>query len=174
METLVPQSRNWGQAAFTDVWQDRHRDLAYIHEPFNDPVTQRIWQDRGFENQRFTGDLYDMRSAEPDWISYFREWLPMRHFSWSIYRMTPGTVLPEHADTYQRFRAIYGVQDHEIIRRYVIFLEDWQSGHYLEIDDVPIVNWCRGSAIFWHGDTPHVAANIGRENRYTLQITGVL
>jgi hypothetical protein len=26
----------------------------------------------------------------------------------------------------------------------------------------------------WHGDTPHIAANMGQTPRYTLQITGVI
>ena len=166
--------RRWGDVWFTNVWGASHRDLAYINEPFNDAVTQSTWEDRGFQNQRFTGDLYDMRSPEPAWMAHFRHWLPMRHFSWSIYRMTPGTVLPEHSDTYQRFREIYDVTPGAVIRRYVIFLENWQSGHYCEIDDAPVVNWIQGKGVFWNGDTPHIAANIGRSDRYTLQITGVI
>ena len=166
--------RRWGDVWFTNVWGASHRDLTYINEPFNDAVTQSTWEDRGFQNQRFTGDLYDMRSPEPAWMAHFRHWLPMRHFSWSIYRMTPGTVLPEHSDTYQRFREIYDVTPGAVIRRYVIFLENWQSGHYCEIDDAPVVNWIQGKGVFWNGDTPHIAANIGRSDRYTLQITGVI
>jgi len=166
--------RRWGDVWFTNVWGNSHRDLHYINEPFNDTVTQKTWQDRGFLNQRFTGDLYDMRQPEPTWMAYFRHWLPMRYFSWSVYRMTPGTVLPEHSDTYGKFREIYDVTPDAVIRRYVIFLEDWQSGHYCEIDDAPVVNWTQGKGVFWNGDTPHIAANIGRVDRYTLQITGVI
>ena len=166
--------RRWGDVWFTNVWGNSHRDLHYINEPFNDTVTQKIWEDRGFLNQRFTGDLYDMRQPEPTWMAYFRHWLPLRYFSWSVYRMTPGTVLPEHSDTYGKFREIYDVTPDAVIRRYVIFLEDWQSGHYCEIDDAPVVNWTQGKGVFWNGDTPHIAANIGRTDRYTLQITGVI
>ena len=57
--------------------------------------------------------------------------------------MTPGTVLPEHSDTYARFREIYDVPDDAVIRRYVIFLENWQSGHYIEIDDAPVTKKSR-------------------------------
>lgn len=166
--------RRWGDVWFTNVWGTSHRDLDYIHEPFNDPDTQRAWEDRGFRNQRFTGDLYDMRSPEPEWMAAFRHWLPMRYFSWSIYRMSPGTVLPEHRDTYLKFREIYAVPDDAVIRRYVIFLEDWQSGHYIEIDDAPVVKWIQGKGVFWNNDVPHIAANVGRTDRYTLQITGVI
>jgi hypothetical protein len=55
----------------------------------------------------------------------------------------------------------------------VIFLEDWQSGHYFEIDGTPITAWSAGDVITWRYDVPHVAANVGMTDRYTLQITGV-
>jgi len=33
------------------------------------------------------------------------------------------------------------------------------------------VNWTKGEYIMWRGDTPHIAANVGSTNRYTMQIT---
>jgi hypothetical protein len=51
-------------------------------------------------------------------------------------------------------------------------LEDWKSGHYLEANGEPVVNWSAGQVVEWVNDTPHMAANIGLEDRYTLQITG--
>jgi hypothetical protein len=98
----------------------------------------------------------------------------LNHFSWSVYRMTPGTVLPEHRDTYRRFREVYNVTDIDEIVRCVVFLEDWQSGHYFEIDRQPIVSWIKGHCVCWKGDVPHMAANLGETNRYTLQITGTI
>ena len=44
-------NRRWGEVWFSSVWGDTHRDLDYIHEPFNDPVTQAEWESRGFEHQ---------------------------------------------------------------------------------------------------------------------------
>lgn len=88
--------------------------------------------------------------------------------------MRPGDVLPEHGDTYDRFCKIHDVKDIQTIRRYIVFLEPWRSGHYFEIDGVPIVQWQAGTWVSWQGDTLHVAANIGSEMRYTLQITGTV
>ena len=87
--------------------------------------------------------------------------------------MTPGCVLPNHSDTYARFREIYKIQNPDSIYRAVVFLEDWQSGHYFEIDNTPLVTWRAGDTIIWHNDVKHLAANMGMTNRYTLQITGV-
>ena len=56
--------------------------------------------------------------------------------------------------------------------RIIVFLEDWQSGHYLEINGEPIIEWSAGDWVGWNYDTPHLAANIGMTDRYTMQITG--
>jgi hypothetical protein len=166
--------RDWGRAWFNPWWGTQHRALDYINEPFNNPQDLQVWRDLGYTQTTFTGDLYDMRYPEPPWIDRFRYFLPLRHFSWSVYRMRPGTTLPEHSDTYARFREIYDISPDVQIRRYVIFLEDWASGHYLEVDGEPLQPWLAGTAVFWHDGLPHLAANVGKTDRYTLQITGVV
>ena len=165
--------RNWGQIWFNPWWGTEHRDLPYINEPFNNAEDLAEWQRLGYTQTTFTGDLYDMRFPEPSWIDRFRRFLPLRHFSWSVYRMRPGTTLPEHSDTYARFREIYQIHTTVPIRRYVIFLEDWASGHYLEVHGEPLQPWLSGAAVFWHDEVPHLAANVGKTDRYTLQITGI-
>lgn len=165
--------RNWGQIWFNPWWGTEHRDLSYINEPFNNAEDLAEWRRLGYTQTTFTGDLYDMRCPEPVWIDRFRRFLPLRHFSWSVYRMRPGTTLPEHSDTYARFREIYQIDPAVPIRRYVIFLENWASGHYLEVDGEPLQRWLAGAAVFWHDEVPHLAANVGKTDRYTLQITGI-
>jgi hypothetical protein len=155
-------------------WDLLHRELAYVHEDFNSAEDLSRWQSWGFEGTRFTGDLYDMRFAEPFWMHQVRQELPMINFSWAIYRMTPGDVLPQHADTYRRFCEIHGVIDTQHIQRYVVFMEDWQSGHYFEIDGTPVVSWKAGDWVMWRGCTPHLAANVGSSPRYTMQLTGTI
>jgi len=169
----VPK-KPWRQIWIRDWWGEQHRELEFINEPFNNSKDVDHWRSLGYTQSRFTGDMYDMRFSEPGWIDQFRTILPVKYFSWSVYRMRPGDILPNHSDTYTKFRSLHDIQDISTIRRYVIFLEDWASGHYFEIDGTPVVKWTRGTAVYWHGDTPHLAANIGMTPRYTLQITGVV
>jgi hypothetical protein len=83
--------------------------------------------------------------------------------------------MPEHSDLYKRYIELFDLQGQEHrIRRALVLLEDWQPGHYLEIMGEPIVKWQAGTVVQWDYDTPHMAANIGIEDRYTLQITGHL
>jgi len=156
-------------------WDDEFKRLDYINETFNDPESVERWLAQGFSN-RFTGDMCDMRSAQPSWnktiIEVFEQ-MAWQDIGTSYYRMMPGTILPTHQDLYKKYIELFDLagQEHTIYRA-VIFLEDWQPGHYLEAMDQPITRWCAGDVVEWVYDTPHLAANMGSTPRYTLQVTG--
>jgi hypothetical protein len=158
-------------------WDDEFKRLEYINEEFNDPANLERWLDLGFQN-RFTGDMCDMRSAQPSWNNRFikiYEEMGWRDVGTSYYRMMPGTILPTHSDLYLRYIDLFGLQGQEQkIRRAIVFLEDWRPGHYGEYVDRPLTQWVAGDAVEWQYDTPHMAANMGEKPRYTLQITGHL
>jgi len=84
----------------------------------------------------------------------------------------PGQTLPSHVDTFYMVSKKFGVDANDCIR-VNIFLEDWQSGHYFEINEQPILHWKRGDAIIIEKDEPHLSANNGMVPKYTMQITGV-
>ena len=165
------QDKNWHRGHTYPVWADAFKDLMYINEPFNDPASLKEWRDLGYTQTKFTGDMYDMRQEEPEWMHLIRNVFDWRFFSWSVYRMNPGCCLPMHSDTYARFRELYNWQGD--IYRAIIYMEEWQSGHVSEIEDTVITEWRAGDYIVWKNDTQHLAANVGKTPRYTLQITGV-
>ena len=168
----IPEQSNWSRGHTDPVWKNQYTDLMYINEPFNDPISLKEWRDLGYTQTKFTGDMYDMRQEEPDWIDAIRKVLPWKHFSWSIYRMNPGSCLPEHGDTYARFKELHNWDGD--IHRAIFYMEDWQSGHISEIEKQPLINWRAGVYIIWKNDTLHLAANVGKTPRYSLQITGVI
>jgi hypothetical protein len=158
-------------------WDDQYKKLEYITEPFNDRVSINRWLEQGYTD-KFVGDMCDMRSQQPSWNNYFIGYfsqLGWKNIGTSYYRMDTGTILPEHSDLYKKYVDIFQLQGQEHkIHRAVIFLEDWQSGHYLECAGEPITGWCAGDGVVWQYDTPHLAANMGTTPRYSLQITGHL
>jgi hypothetical protein len=157
------------------VWDEEYRDLEYIQEPFNDLAQLATWQAQGYQNVQ-TGYMCDMRSPQPVWNPYIVKFFEQRGWKdigTSYYRMGPGVILPTHRDLYSRYVDIYKLQDQEHnIRRAIVFLEAWKSGHYLEVCGEPITGWTAGDIVEWSYDAPHLAANMGTEYRYTLQITG--
>ena len=156
-------------------WNDEYKNLKYVNEPFNDPVSVNQWISQGYQS-KITGDLCDMRHTLPSWNHKFIEYYEAK--GWkdigvAYYRMHTGTVMPNHSDLYKRYIELFNLHGKEqTIRRALVLLEDWKSGHYLEALGEPIVNWVAGTVVEWSYDTPHMAANIGLEDRYTLQITG--
>jgi hypothetical protein len=156
-------------------WNKEYQDLEYINEPFNDTHQTQVWKDQGYANQ-FTGDMCDMRKPQPTWNQRFIEIFSgqgWQNVGTSYYRMSTGTVLPTHQDLYLKYIELYGLQGRErTIRRAIVFLEDWQPGHYAEYADEPFVDWRAGAVVEWTYDTTHMAANLGLTPRYTLQITG--
>jgi len=156
-------------------WDNEFKQLNYVNETFNDIESLERWTAQGYST-RFTGDMCDMRSPQPSWndrfLNIYTE-LGWKDIGTSYYRMSTGTILPTHSDLYLRYVELFKLQGQEQrIRRAIVFLEDWKPGHYFEGNNVAEVNWKAGDVAEWAYDTSHMAANMGLEPRYTLQITG--
>jgi hypothetical protein len=156
-------------------WDDEFKGLNYINETFNDTENLKTWLALGYAN-RFTGDMCDMRSPQPSWNQRFVEMYQekgWKDIGTSYYKMGTGTILPTHGDLYVKYIDLFKLQGQQHrIRRAIVFLEDWKSGHYFEGNGVPVTEWQAGDVVEWTYDTPHLAANMGIDPRYTLQITG--
>lgn len=158
-------------------WDDEYKHITYISEPFNDPDSLELWLAQGYQ-PKFCGELADMRHTLPSWSSRFviryqqQGW---KDIGLAFYRMRTGTVMPVHQDLYKRYISVFNLEGQETkIRRAIVFLENWKPGHYSEVNGRPYVNYQAGHTVEWPYNVPHMAANIGLEDRYTLQITGHL
>lgn len=156
-------------------WDDEFKRLNYITEPFNDPESVNQWLAQGYQS-KIVGAMCDMRQQQPKWNDQFVkhfEALGWKDIGTSYYRMPTGTVMPVHSDLYKKYIERFDLQgQEETVCRALVMLEDWKSGHYLEVQGVSYTDWKAGQVVEWTYDTPHMAANIGLEDRYTLQITG--
>lgn len=158
-------------------WNDDYKSIDYVQEPFNDPQSVALWLKQGYHS-KICGDLADMRHELPGWVAQFIHIYRCKgwdNIGIAFYRMPTGTVMPVHQDLYRRYVELFDLQGKEHkIRRALVLLEDWKPGHYLEVDGRPYVDWKAGFTVEWYYDTPHMAANIGLLDRYSLQITGHL
>ena len=78
----IQEHDNWYTGHTYPVWKDQYKDLTYINEPFNDPISLKEWRELGYTQTKFTGDMYDMRQLEPKWMNSLREHFPWKYFSW--------------------------------------------------------------------------------------------
>ena len=160
----------------SNIIDDEYKNLDYVIEKFNDSATLGHWRNMGY-NGTIGGQLCDMRSPQPTWnnqiVNTFEKLFNWKDVCTSYYKMWPGSSLPKHQDTYKKYIEVFNLKGQEqSIWRSIVFLEDWQSGHYLEVDGNPYTQWSKGTVVTWQYDTPHIAANLGMTPRYTLQVTG--
>jgi hypothetical protein len=114
------------------------------------------------------------RNLPENILSYIKKTFNMDGFSVSVQKMLPGMILPYHKDKYGFYLSQHTNIKINQVKRVIVFLEDWKAGHISEIAGESHTNWQQGDWISWTGTTPHLAANLGFDNRYTLQITGIL
>lgn len=159
---------------FWDI--DEIKSLSYKREDFNDVEQQNRWREQGFTPR--TGQLFDMRHTDqPKTTELLIKWATDRNIEnvgVSYYCMEPGDNLPYHKDTYKKYIELFDLEKRKkFIVRYVFFVEDRKAGHIFEVDN-SIVDWQAGTYVAWRYDLPHMAANFGTENRFTIQLTGVM
>jgi len=154
-------------------WGVKHRDLGYVYRPINFSNEYfLLWKSQGYDRFNINGWIYDMSSSMPDYADGFFNLHKWNDIGISFYQMKPFDFLPAHRDHYSTYIKKFKIDDPKKIWRTVVFLEDWKSGHYFEIDGVANTNWKAGDWVSWQYNVEHAAGNIGTEDRYTVQITG--
>lgn len=99
------------------------------------------------------------------------DWLTDKVYA--VHSIPPGHLLPNHSDNYATYCQRRMPTSADQIVRVIVFLQAWQPGHILQIGQQILTSWHAGEWASWTGSTPHLAANLGHTNRYTLQITGL-
>ena len=158
-------------------WDDEYKLLKYHKETFNDEYTIEKWRSQGYQNdiKSFSGEMSSHGDDLPSWNDIVLEWaekeFQLKDVGCCYYRMGTNDIIPNHSDAYNVYTKKFNCKL-ESVYKILVFLEDWKSGHYFELESKPILEWKSGDYITWVGKTNHFAANIGVDDRYTLQITG--
>ena len=128
------------------------------------------------DRDRYQGlvELAIARDIPQNVINYLEQCFPyLSDKVYAMHRMRPGKLLPWHHDAYKTYAQRRNVEDLSLITRVILFPEDWVFGHVLQIGHESVHAWQCGDWVSWQGTTPHLAANLGQQDRYTLQITGI-
>jgi hypothetical protein len=163
----------WRRGHVGRFWSTEEvKNLNYIKQPITQ-IEVDHWESKGYDYVKsFTGMMYNNSNPMPDFIDRFKNiFFNYKNLTFTFYKMRTLDIMPEHCDHYNTYIKLYGA-DYKNVHRILVMLEDWKPGHYLEIDGTGIINWIAGDYFIWENDCKHAAANIGVEDRYTLQITG--
>ena len=85
----------------------------------------------------------------------------------------PGCVIPLHNDTFFQIKKRYPDRKETMVRAN-IFCENWKHGHFLQYNSTVDSIWKQGQGHMWDSQVLHIGANVGMENKYTLQVSGFL
>ena len=151
-------------------WDDTFKTFEYKYLPHKDEQMVRKWEEQGYANMHLNGAIHPLNDSE--YAKPFLEYFGWKDSGAALYEMSTGDVLPVHKDHYITYQRVFNITDTSEIWRAIVFMDDWKSGHYFEINDTPVVGWKRGDYVVWNYDVAHMAFNLGIEKRYTLQITG--
>jgi hypothetical protein len=114
--------------------------------------------------------IWQMFDDSPLWVHKLADEIPQdfTHHEVSVIKICPGNTIPYHQDKHYLLQKKYGPGE---TWRYLIFLEDWKSGHYFEINDQPMILGKAGDWIKFHRSQWHLGGNMGQESFYSAQIT---
>lgn len=151
------------------------KNLPYVFVPH---YNNNEFQEQGYpihliQQQRIYGDREQENNSDFDfsWAEIFKT-LDLHNVSLMFMEAKPGYCVPPHRDHFNNYSRYHGVTKQDVCRR-LVFVEDWQSGHYFQVGDHVCVKWKSGDWIEWGHDDLHLGGNIGPVTRYTLQITGI-
>ena len=165
-------ANKWTRGHISRFWNtDDVKKFEYVKQPLMDSELEE-WKAKGYDYVKsFSGSMYDNRNPMPEWVNEFNNIFDLKNMTYNFYKMQQLEIMPTHLDHFQTYMKLFDAK-YENVVRVLVMLEDWQPGHYLEIDGVGVVNWVAGDYFMWESDVPHAASNIGTQDRYTLQITG--
>ena len=161
------------QGHVTPWWDNSFKKLNFINYPLSNVEDIQKWLDEGYGGFTFGGAVFNMKQQLPDYSQPFFKLFDWEHVGISYFRLNTMHAVPMHQDGYPGFIERNRVITLSRIRKCIVFLEDWKSGHYLEVEGTPFVKWSAGDYVIWKYDAEHYAANIGQDPRYTMQITGL-
>lgn len=154
-------------------FQQWHLDCDFLTHP--EPYTGFVPMYE-IDRDRYQGlvELAIARDIPQNVVNYLEKCFPyLSDKVYAMHRMPPGKLLPWHHDAYKTYAQRRNVEDLSLITRVILFPEDWVFGHVLQIGHESVHAWQCGDWVSWQGTTPHLAANLGQRDRYTLQITGI-
>lgn len=153
-------------------WNDFYKNIDYEESLFRDSDQVSVWKNAGHHVESTT-ILINQNFTIKDFPEVQQEFKELNSIQIAFHCLLPGHYLPTHIDRYNFYIKKHNILDHNTIKRYVVFLEDWADGHLLSVNTNIYSQWTAGDIVGWNGHTPHSAINLGIVNRYTLQVTGI-
>jgi hypothetical protein len=150
----------------TDFWSEGLEDYQYVNQtPF------KGMRDNWHEN--YATDKYLLQSFNEELPAFYKKFYEILNVkegtvAWTC--LVPNTILPPHIDKFYLLSKRCGIEQKNCIR-YVIFLEDWKFGQYVQLGETPVVKWNKGDIWYFDWEVNHFAVNASNYNFHTCQVS---
>jgi len=134
------------------------------------------FRDWGFKKEQ-TEYIQIFSSDYPNLFKKFIKVSGLAYATSSLIKQYPGNIIPWHYDTHITFKnkikKITNLKNKKILR-YMVFLTDWDWGHYFCVGNNVVHQWRAGDIITWDPIVHHCGSNAGMTAKITLNITGIV
>jgi hypothetical protein len=95
--------------------------------------------------------------------------------SFCFINQPPGMFTNPHYDSFIGYCQKNSIDQQQAtkVKRYIVFLEDWEWGQSFCFPEHTFTNWQKGDVITWPYLTWHSTANAGFKNRLVITVTGI-
>jgi len=90
--------------------------------------------------------------------------------SWTC--IEPGQAIPIHQDAFYKLRQKHSVDIEQCVR-YLVFLQDWELGHFVEFENFELTKWHKGDVYKFDYQATHCAANASNSRFVTCQVNSL-
>lgn len=165
MTTTIPVTWDLDTVKSLDFKQDHHKDLELIAR----------YVASGHEASKMIIYNYWEPNPMPDQIAGIKKFFPeLEHATLAVHKTPPGCYLPLHHDLYGRYRETLAIGPDRSIMRIIVMLFKSEPGQILQVGEETHGEWQAGQVFRWQDQVKHAIYNFSMQDRFAVQITGVL
>jgi len=111
----------------------------------------------------------------PDYIKKYIKQFPIEVVASNFHVQEPGYIIPPHKDNFIAVDKLeHGIKTTKTPYRIFVFMNDWEFGQILMVDNLVLHNWKKGDTYVWDSDALHMSCNGSLQDKLSLIITGFL
>ena len=168
-EVRVPQKYWWWNEKTEEVM---HAEDSVNHCPIYEQALQHVadnpYNEHNTQYFKFANEDLD------HWYEPMKALFPqLKKMGVSLFVQPPGHCIPSHVDTYSSFMRRTGeYPDYTKLKRYMVFVSDWDWGHFFHYGNHCINQWRGGDLWDLKGGIYHGSANAGITPKITIHWSG--
>jgi len=154
------------------TWRNEHKLLPYVRPDMTEKQRQE-YISAGYELNptiNFSVEEY-VEPTIPNWATDISKIFGLWNQVVKFIRVSQYDIIPPYHIDITTYCSEHQADPDDVMNG-ILFLEDWEPGHMLEIDGVPHTNWKAGNWFKFRSDRQVSYANVGKRKIYMLQLIG--